>query len=68
MRICQTSKQNPFKKAIDTFSEIMTSDKLTPLDRLYKLQYLPLTEQLEKNKEFTTKFGRLDRDDKHLLL
>lgn len=46
----------------------MASNLLTPLDRLYKLQFLPLTEQIEKNKDFLTKFGHLDRDDKHVLL
>lgn len=64
VRLCSTGRQNPFKKAIDKFREIMGSDSLTPLDRLYKLQYLPLTDGLDKNKDFVQRFGPLTRDEK----
>lgn len=67
IRIIRSNKTNPFKKAIDEFREIMESNYLTPLDRLYKLQTLPLTDQIEKSKDFSHKFGPLDRDDKHTL-
>lgn len=42
----------------------MGSDSLSPLDRLYKLQFLPITEGLDKNKDFISKYGHLTRDEK----
>lgn len=64
VRICKTSKLNPFKKAIEKFREIMASDQLTPLDRLYKLQFLPITDGLKQHRGYFDRFGPLTRDEK----
>jgi hypothetical protein len=60
----EKQKETPFKKAIHEFKTIMSAPNITPLDKLYKLQFIAITEQIEKNKEFTYKFGPLTGDDK----
>ncbi len=39
----------PFKKAIIEFGEIMRSSSASPLDKLYKLQYLSIMEYFREN-------------------
>jgi len=47
--------KKPFEKAILEFQNIMTSAQMSPLDKLYKLQYLSLMDHFERNKDFFLK-------------
>jgi hypothetical protein len=58
----------PFKKAIHQFIAIMGAAKLTPLDKLYKLQFLTVQENFTQHKDFIRKFGHVTRDEKWPIL
>jgi len=42
IKISKKNKEVPFKKAIHEFKAIMGAASLSPLDKLYKLQFLTL--------------------------
>lgn len=62
--MCKKSKEMPFKKAVIEFQAIMGSSNLSPLDKLYKLQYLSVTDHFQNQREFFQRFGPLTRDEK----
>ena len=41
---CKKKNQKPFTKAIMEFKSIMSSSVLSPLEKLYRLQYLSILE------------------------
>lgn len=68
LAIFERQKEPPFKKAIHEFKAIMGSAQITPLDKLYKLQFIALKEPIEKHKDYIQKYGPITRDEKTPIL
>jgi len=58
----------PFTKAINEFKAVVGSAHLSPLDKLYKLQFISISDQLTRHKDLMNKFGPLTRDEKQPIL
>mmetsp|Transcript_17368 Transcript_17368/g.29210 ORF Transcript_17368/g.29210 Transcript_17368/m.29210 type:complete len:574 (+) Transcript_17368:90-1811(+) len=48
----KSNSKLPFHKSIEKFRQVMLNPQLSPLDKLYQLQYLNITKFFERNKEF----------------